>query len=85
MRSPVYTRDTLYPLSVMAALVPWTFFANSLNVAIPSVVLGHQLVSRLSFPRGVIPASNVGVAMFDVLASVVVFVLFAFVLADGSP
>ncbi|MGH2704405.1 MAG: ABC transporter permease [Actinomycetota bacterium] len=54
-----------YALFALAGLAPWTFFANSLMFGIPAVVQAPQLVSRLSFPKAVLPISMVGVSLID--------------------
>jgi lipopolysaccharide transport system permease protein len=44
-----------YPLFVFAGLVPYTFFANSVSSATESLVTNSKLVSKVYFPRVVIP------------------------------
>ena len=48
-----------YPLFAFAALVPWTFFANSLTQASNSLVLNADLIKKVYFPRLVVPISVV--------------------------
>ncbi|MEO8339516.1 MAG: ABC transporter permease [Nitrospirota bacterium] len=46
-----------YPLFVYAALVPWTFFAKSLDRSGFSVVAESNLITKIYFPRLIIPLS----------------------------
>jgi len=57
-----------YPMFSFAGLVPWTFFANSLDLASKSLVGNAQLITKVYFPRLVIPISTVlsGVVDFAV-------------------
>jgi lipopolysaccharide transport system permease protein len=48
-----------YPLFSFAALVPWTFFAYSLNQSANSLVGNANLIQKVYFPRLVIPVSSV--------------------------
>jgi len=48
-----------YPLFSYAALVPWTFFAYSLNQSANSLVGNANLIQKVYFPRLVIPVSSV--------------------------
>jgi lipopolysaccharide transport system permease protein len=55
-------------------LVPWTFFATSLSFGIPSLVNNMNLVTKIYFPREVLPLASTGAAFVDFLAAAVVFV-----------
>jgi lipopolysaccharide transport system permease protein len=48
-----------YPIFVYAALVPWTFFANSLTQSSNSLVGSANLITKVYFPRLVVPISSV--------------------------
>jgi lipopolysaccharide transport system permease protein len=48
-----------YPLFAFAALVPWTFFANSLTQASNSLVGSADLIKKVYFPRLIVPISVV--------------------------
>src|SRR4029077_3397370 len=49
-----------YPIFVYAALVPWTFFQTASSNSATSVVGSSNLVSKVYFPRLIIPLSSVG-------------------------
>lgn len=54
-----------YPLFVFAGLLPWTFFATAIVSAGNSVVGCQQLVTKVYFPRLLIPLGAVGAALVD--------------------
>ncbi|NMC54028.1 MAG: ABC transporter permease [Chloroflexi bacterium] len=71
----VPTNGVPYPLFSYVALLPWTFFANSLTFAIPSLVNNMNLVSKIYFPREILPLSSILVCLLDFLISCSIFVL----------
>jgi lipopolysaccharide transport system permease protein len=54
-----------YPILVFAAMLPWQFFANSLSEASVSLVGNANLISKVYFPRLVIPAGAVITGFVD--------------------
>ena len=54
-----------YPVFVYSALVPWTFFANAITSSSNSLVGSAHLISKVYFPRLIIPLSAVGVGIVD--------------------
>ena len=54
-----------YPLFSYAALVPWAFFANGLNQSSNSLVGSSHLITKVYFPRLVIPISSVISGILD--------------------
>jgi lipopolysaccharide transport system permease protein len=54
-----------YAIMVFAAMLPWQFFANALSSSSQSVVSNAQLISKIYFPRLIIPASSVVVSLID--------------------
>jgi lipopolysaccharide transport system permease protein len=56
-----------YPIFVYTGLVPWIFFANSLGGASNSLIGSSQLVSKVYFPRLIIPIASVGSWLIDFL------------------
>jgi lipopolysaccharide transport system permease protein len=71
-----------YPILVYAAMLPWQFFANSLSESAMSLVGNANLISKVYFPRLVIPASAVIVSLVDFFISfsilIVLMVWYAF-------
>lgn len=65
-----------YPVLVCAAILPWQFFANALSDAGGSLVSNANLISKVYFPRLVVPGSALAVSLVDLaIASVLMFVL----------
>ena len=64
-----------YPLFAYTALLPWTFFSSSLSFAIPSLVNHMNLVSKIYFPREILPISSIFVCLIDFLISISIFIL----------
>lgn len=62
-----------YPLLVLAGLLPWQLFATALGGASSSVVGNAHLISKVYFPRMVIPLSSVAVALVDFVVVMVLF------------
>lgn len=79
----VDTGKTSYAVFAMAALTPWTFFANSLMFGVPSVVGNMHLVVRLPFPRAALPLSMIGASLIDLGISAAIFVVFAYTMGNG--
>jgi lipopolysaccharide transport system permease protein len=58
-----------YPILVFAAMLPWQFFASALTEASNSLVANANMISKIYFPRLIIPASAIIVAFTDFLIS----------------
>jgi len=58
-----------YPILVFSAMLPWQFFANSLSEASNSLVVNNSLISKVYFPRLIIPAGAVITSLVDLLIS----------------
>ncbi|OYT71089.1 MAG: phosphate ABC transporter permease [Chloracidobacterium sp. CP2_5A] len=54
-----------YPLFALAALIPWTFFANALGQSSNSLVNSAHLIAKVYFPRLVIPLASVLGGLID--------------------
>ncbi|MCD4750118.1 MAG: ABC transporter permease [Thermoanaerobaculales bacterium] len=61
-----------YPIFVFAAMLPWTFFSTAFSDAGNSLVGNANLISKIFFPRLIIPASSIIVAGVDFLISFVI-------------
>ncbi|MCM0594198.1 MAG: ABC transporter permease [Gloeotrichia echinulata IR180] len=58
-----------YPILVFSAMLPWQFFANSLSECSNSLISNANLISKVYFPRLVVPTSAVVVSFVDFLIS----------------
>jgi lipopolysaccharide transport system permease protein len=64
-----------YPVMVFAAMLPWQLFATSLTEGSASLISNANLISKVYFPRLIIPASAVIVSFVDFAISMVLLVL----------
>ena len=63
-----------YPMLVFAAMLPWQFFANAFSESSNSLIGNANLISKVYFPRLVIPTSSVIVSFVDFLISGIILI-----------
>jgi lipopolysaccharide transport system permease protein len=68
------TGDIPYPLFSYTAVLPWTFFATSITMGVPSLVSNLNLVTKVSMPREIFPVSTVLASLFNFLIASILFV-----------
>jgi ABC-type polysaccharide/polyol phosphate export permease len=68
---PVET-EIPYPLFAYSGLLAWNLLATSLRTATTSLTLNHALVTKVAFPRGILPLSTIAVALVDFLVASVI-------------
>jgi lipopolysaccharide transport system permease protein len=67
-----------YPVFVYAGLLPWTFFASAISTSSMSLVNSANLITKIYFPRLIVPLSAVGVGLVDLaVASALMVALLA--------
>lgn len=64
-----------YAILVLSALVPWQFFANALSESSESLVASARIISKVYFPRLIIPASAVLSGFIDALIAVAILLI----------
>lgn len=64
-----------YPILVFCGMLPWQFFATALSESGNSLVTNSNLISKVYFPRLVVPVSSVITSLVDFLISGVFLVL----------
>ncbi|MHB8277834.1 MAG: ABC transporter permease [Candidatus Humimicrobiaceae bacterium] len=69
--------DAPYPILVFTALLPWQFFANALQESSNSLIANANMISKIYFPRIIMPISSMIVALVDFAIS---FVLLAIIM-----
>lgn len=62
-----------YPVFYYSALLPWTFFTTCLAFGVPSLVTNASLVTKVYFPREILPLAAVLSAMVDFAAATIAF------------
>ena len=63
-----------YPVFVLAGLLPWMFFAQAVTSAGASVLGAGSLITRVYFPRLIVPLASVSVALVDLLVALLLLV-----------
>jgi lipopolysaccharide transport system permease protein len=63
-----------YPILVFAAMLPWQFFANAFSESSNSLIDNANLISKVYFPRLVIPTSSIIVSFVDFLISGIILI-----------
>ena len=61
-----------YAIMVLSGMLPWQFFANALSNSGQSLVGNSTLISKVYFPRLILPASSIAVSLVDFLVSLVI-------------
>jgi lipopolysaccharide transport system permease protein len=64
-----------YPIAVFAALLPWQLFAGALSDAGSSLVNNSHMITKVYFPRIVLPASTIAVSLVDFALSALLLTL----------
>lgn len=64
-----------YAVMVFAAMLPWQFFANSLSEASNSLIGNANLISKVYFPRLIVPSSAVITSFVDFIISGAILVV----------
>ena len=61
-----------YPVLVYAAILPWQFFSNTVNEGGNSLVNNASMISKVFFPRIIIPTTAMIVSLIDFLISILI-------------
>lgn len=70
----IKTGDIPYPLFVFCGLLPWTFISTAVASSSNSIVSGSNLITKVYFPRLIIPIASVGAGFVDFLLGLTFFV-----------
>jgi lipopolysaccharide transport system permease protein len=68
----ISTGDVPYPVFAFAALVPWTYFVHSLTMGSNSIVSQQSVISKVYFPRMLLPLASVLGGLVDLFMSLLV-------------
>lgn len=74
-----------YALFSLAALVPWTFFANALLLGSESLVANSALVSKIYFPRIFMPAGAIAAGLVDLSVSFLILLVITLIYGIVPP
>lgn len=72
---PQRISDIPYPVFFYAGLLPWTFFASSMNYSVPSLTNHYNLITKIYFPREILPLSGIIVAGIDLIIASFFFII----------
>ena len=79
----IQARDVPYPILALSAVAPWSFFASALMFGVPSVATAQPLVTKMAFPRAVLPLSAIGISLLDFAVVCAMYVVFAIAYRHG--
>jgi len=71
----VDTEGAPYPIFYYSALLPWTFFASAINFGAQSLVSNLSLVTKIYFPKEILPISAVLASFVDFVVASVIYVV----------
>lgn len=75
-----------YPIFVYSTMLPWIFFSRALTAALPSIVANMSLVTKVYFPREVLPIATVAAHFVDFLCGFAVLLgMLAYYRVSPSP
>jgi len=66
------SHDVPYPLLVFAAILPWNFFANALSESSSSLISNANLLTKVYFPRIIVPVSSIIASLLDFAISLAI-------------
>lgn len=70
----VPSENAAYPVFAYVAILPWTFFSGAINAAVPSILQNMQLVTKIYFPREILPLSAIISRLMDFGIASIIFV-----------
>ena len=69
------SQELPYPIFYYSALLTWLFFSTSISFGSQAVINNSNLVSKIYFPREVLPFASVGAAILDFAVAGLIFIL----------
>jgi ABC-type polysaccharide/polyol phosphate export permease len=67
-------------VSISVKVLPWTFFISAIKFAVQSLVGNSTLVTKIYFPRAVLPLASIAACLFDLaISALVLAVILCFV------
>ena len=70
--SKIPSEGVPYPIFALAALVPWTFFFNGLVLGSNSLITNYALITKIYFPRVLMPLCTILAGLLDLLVAAAV-------------
>ncbi len=72
-----------YPVFLLCALLPWSFFSTSLTTASSSIVDNFSLINKVYFPREIFPISVILSNLLHLIISMFILIIFLFFTPSG--
>jgi lipopolysaccharide transport system permease protein len=63
----------------LGGLILWNLFSSAVSHGSESIIQQEKIISKMYFPRLIIPCSSVLVALFDFLMGFAIFIIFCFI------
>lgn len=79
------TTPLRYPVFVLAGLICWNLFNQSVSQAGESMLRHAGIISKIYFPRLIIPGSVVLAALFDFLMAFIIFIVLCIIFGQALP
>lgn len=76
--------DTRGIISITVKVLPWTFFVSSIRFAVQSLVGNSALVTKIYFPKAVLPLSSTLACFFDLAIAMVVLTVLLIIFKVGG-
>jgi lipopolysaccharide transport system permease protein len=64
--------DMLGIVSISVKVLPWTFFISAIRFSVQSLVGNSDLITKIYFPRAILPLASITACLFDLSISIVV-------------
>jgi lipopolysaccharide transport system permease protein len=68
-----------YPIFVLTALLPWTFFSQSVMAGSQSLVMNATLIAKIYFPRLLLPLAGAGSYLLDFAVAMLLLIVMMFI------
>ncbi len=62
------------PVFFYAGLLPWTFFSSSVNYSLSSLTGNYNLITKIYFPREILPLSGIAIAFLDYIVASLIYI-----------
>jgi len=70
-------------MSIAVKVLPWTFFISSIRFAVLSLVGNSVLITKIYFPRAILPLASTAACFFDLMISMVILTIVMIVMKLG--
>jgi lipopolysaccharide transport system permease protein len=71
----IQTGELPYPVFLYVALLPWSLFSGSISASVPSLMANMHLITKIYFPREVLPLSAIFARSIDFVIASLVFII----------